>query len=393
MESLYAQAQKQDNAVVLIYIRPIIMTTNRYELTSISGWDGSRLYVDQQNEVYLYAPQVGAGRKNRDGSFTGMVMGRRNVRSGADEAVGLFGYSSGAQTIFLDADTGAAYFGINNEIILDPRPEYTSTIAGWGLGADKIESKGILNEQGKSYKVGLYTPNKIINDNGSLIFEHAFTSGNSIHPIAFGAEYDGNYAYITYDGHFYSNKGEIKGSKIVDSTLEGTTKIDAEIDSLFTIKKLEEKGYIKKNDNKNRILEILVPNEYLQQDENVIDVPLLGKVTAGTPIEAIETPDEYFSLPANLVTNKSEVFTLKVSGESMINVGIYDGDIIIVERKNTATNGETVVAMNEDNEATVKTFYKENGYFRLQPENDTMEPIILKEVTILGKVIGLYRKF
>ena len=76
----------------------------------------------------------------------------------------------------------------------------------------------------------------------------------------------------------------------------------------------------------------------------------------------------------------------------MINVGIYDGDILIVERKNTATNGETVVAMNEDNEATVKTFYKENGYFRLQPENDTMEPIILKEVTILGKVIGLYRK-
>ena len=77
----------------------------------------------------------------------------------------------------------------------------------------------------------------------------------------------------------------------------------------------------------------------------------------------------------------------------MINVGIYDGDILIVERKNTAHNGETVVAMNTDNEATVKTFYKENGYFRLQPENDTMEPIILKEVTILGKVIGLYRKF
>ena len=160
----------------------------------------------------------------------------------------------------------------------------------------------------------------------------------------------------------------------------------------FHLTKLEEKGYIKKNDNKNRTLEILVPNEYLQQDENVIDVPLLGKVTAGTPIEAIETPDEYFSLPANLVTNKSEVFTLKVSGESMINVGIYDGDILIVERRNTARNGETVVAMNADNEVTVKTFYKEDGYFRLQPENDTMDPIILKEVTILGKAIGLYRK-
>ena len=160
----------------------------------------------------------------------------------------------------------------------------------------------------------------------------------------------------------------------------------------FHLKKLEEKGYIKKGDNKNRTIEILVPNEYLEKNENVVDVPLLGKVTAGTPIEAIETPNEYFSLPANLITTKNEVFTLTVSGESMINVGIYDGDILIVERRNTARNGETVVAMNDNNEVTVKTFYKEDGYFRLQPENDTMEPIILKEVTILGKVIGLYRK-
>ena len=160
----------------------------------------------------------------------------------------------------------------------------------------------------------------------------------------------------------------------------------------FHLTKLEEKGYIKKDNSKNRTIEILVPNEYIEKEENVIDVPLLGKVTAGTPIEAIETPDEYFSLPANLINTKNEVFTLKVSGESMINVGIYDGDILIVERQNTARNGETVVAMNSDNEATVKTFYKENGYFRLQPENNTMEPIILKEVTILGKVIGLYRK-
>ena len=156
--------------------------------------------------------------------------------------------------------------------------------------------------------------------------------------------------------------------------------------------KLEEKGYIKKNDNKNRTIEILVPNEYLEKDENVVEVPLLGKVTAGSPIEAIETPDEYFALPANLITTKNDVFTLTVSGESMIKVGIYDGDILIVERRNTAKNGETVVAMNNDNEVTVKTFYKEDGYFRLQPENDTMNPIILKEVTILGKVIGLYRK-
>ena len=161
----------------------------------------------------------------------------------------------------------------------------------------------------------------------------------------------------------------------------------------FHLKKLEEKGYIKKDDNKNRTLEILVPNEYLQQDDSVVEVPLVGKVTAGTPIEAIERPEEYFSLPANLVANKNEVFTLTVSGESMINVGIYDGDILIVEKRNTARNGETVVAMNENNEATVKTFYKEDGYYRLQPENDTMEPIILKECTILGKAVGLYRKF
>ena len=161
----------------------------------------------------------------------------------------------------------------------------------------------------------------------------------------------------------------------------------------FHLTKLEEKGYIKKGDNKNRTFEILVPNEYVEDKNNVVNVPLLGKVTAGTPIEAIETPDEYISIPAALIGNKKEVFSLRVSGESMINVGIYDGDILLVERKNTAINGETVVAMNDNNEVTVKTFYKEKDHFRLQPENDTMEPIILKEVTILGKAIGLYRTF
>ena len=138
---------------------------------------------------------------------------------------------------------------------------------------------------------------------------------------------------------------------------------------------------------------MLVDNEYMDKDDNVVKVPLLGKVTAGTPIEAIERPDETFALPTELFGNKKEIFTLKVSGESMINVGIYDGDILIVERQSTAKNGDTVVAMNNNNEATVKTFYKENGHFRLQPENDTMDPIILDEVTILGKVVGLYRKF
>lgn len=162
--------------------------------------------------------------------------------------------------------------------------------------------------------------------------------------------------------------------------------------TFFHLKKLEDKGYIKKDNSKNRTIEVLVPNEYLMKEENVVEVPLLGKVTAGIPIEAIETPDEYFPLPANLINSKNEVFTLKVSGESMINVGIYDGDILIVERKNTANNGDTVVAMNNENEVTVKTFYKEKDHIRLQPENDTMEPFIFNNVFILGKAIGLYRK-
>lgn len=161
----------------------------------------------------------------------------------------------------------------------------------------------------------------------------------------------------------------------------------------FHLTQLEQKGYIKKSNAKNRTIELLVPNELAQTDDDVVNVPLVGKVTAGTPIEAIEMPNEFFSLPADLIPAGEEVFTLKVSGESMINVGIYDGDILIVQKQNVARNGDTVVAMNDDGEATVKTFYKEKGHFRLQPENDTMAPIILDNVTILGKAIGLYRKF
>ena len=153
---------------------------------------------------------------------------------------------------------------------------------------------------------------------------------------------------------------------------------------------LEEKGYIKKGDSKNRTIELLVDNEY--KEKEIVDVPLLGKVTAGSPIEAIEMPDEYYSLPAYLIPPKKEVFTLRVQGTSMINAGIHDGDIVIVQKESTARNGEIVVAMTEDNEVTLKTFYKEDGYFRLQPENDTMQPIILDKVYIIGKAIGLYRK-
>jgi len=155
---------------------------------------------------------------------------------------------------------------------------------------------------------------------------------------------------------------------------------------------LENKGFIKKQNSKNRAIELLVENEFEKKDDATVNVPLLGKITAGSPIEAIENPDEYFALPAFLIPKNKEVFTLNVSGCSMINAGILDGDIVIVEKRNTARNGEIVVAMTEDNEVTLKTYYKENGYFRLQPENDTMEPIILNNVIILGKAIGLYRK-
>ncbi len=159
------------------------------------------------------------------------------------------------------------------------------------------------------------------------------------------------------------------------------------------LKNLENLGYIKTTSNKFRTIEILCENEYLPVNEDVIKVPLLGKVTAGNPITAIEQPNEFFKIPASLVPAAATIFTLHVSGESMINAGIYDGDYVIVERQSTARNGDIVVAMTMEGEATIKTFYKENGHIRLQPENDTMDPIILDNCVILGKAIGLYRKF
>lgn len=158
------------------------------------------------------------------------------------------------------------------------------------------------------------------------------------------------------------------------------------------LKKLEDAGCIRKTNSKFRTIEIVGDNEYAKKEEELVKVPLLGTISCGNPIEAIENPNEYFSLPAYLIPKQKEVFTLKVSGESMINAGIFDGDIVIVERCNTARNGEIVVAMTDENEVTLKTFYKENGHFRLQPENDTMAPFIFDNVTILGKAIGLYRK-
>ena len=156
------------------------------------------------------------------------------------------------------------------------------------------------------------------------------------------------------------------------------------------IKKLVQKGYLKTTKSKFRTIEVVGNNEYNMPD-NLVRVPMLGKVTAGSPIEAIEKPDEFFDLPVSLVPKEEKVFVLEVSGESMINKGIYDGDVVIVQEQKNARNGDIVVAMNDNDEVTLKTFYKEKDHIRLQPENDTMAPIILPNCTILGKAIGLYR--
>lgn len=152
---------------------------------------------------------------------------------------------------------------------------------------------------------------------------------------------------------------------------------------------LEKNGYIRRDPTKPRAIEILDENFYNTRCE-VATVPVVGRVAAGEPILAVENVDSYFPIPTDMLSNK-ETFILVVKGESMINMGIFDGDYIVVEQCNTANNGDVVVALVDDS-ATVKRFYKENGHYRLQPENDYMEPIIVNQVEILGKVTGLYRK-
>lgn len=157
------------------------------------------------------------------------------------------------------------------------------------------------------------------------------------------------------------------------------------------LKNLENKNYLKTTNNKFRSIELLVDNEYIEKNDEIVKVPLLGKITAGNPILAIEQPDEYFEVPTALIPKNGECFVLHVSGTSMINKGIYDNDYVIIKRQTAANNGDIVVAMTEDNEVTLKTFYKEKDHIRLQPENDTMAPLIFDNITILGKAIGLYR--
>ncbi|MDQ0216962.1 transcriptional repressor LexA [Peribacillus cavernae] len=159
------------------------------------------------------------------------------------------------------------------------------------------------------------------------------------------------------------------------------------------LSRLESKGLIRRDPTKPRAIEVLELEETNNIPKNgVINVPLLGKVTAGLPITAIENIEEYFPLPENMAPQDEQVFMLEIMGESMIEAGILNGDFVIVKQQNTANNSDIVVAMTEDNEATVKRFFKEKDFIRLQPENSNMDPIILSNVSILGKVIGLYRQ-
>jgi len=154
------------------------------------------------------------------------------------------------------------------------------------------------------------------------------------------------------------------------------------------LERLEKKGVIRRDPTKPRAIEILEDTTFISKKE-LVNVPIVGKVTAGQPILAVENIEDTFPLPVEYVHN-SKVFMLNVVGESMINAGILDGDRVIVRQQNYASNGDIVVALLDD-EATVKRFYKEKDHIRLQPENPYMDPIIVHEVKILGKVIGLFR--
>ena len=166
--------------------------------------------------------------------------------------------------------------------------------------------------------------------------------------------------------------------------LKSTSSVHSHLESL------EKNGYIRRDPTKPRTIEILDDDFALTRRE-LVNVPVIGTVAAGVPILAEQNIEDYLPIPAEILPNK-EVFMLKVKGNSMIEAGIYNGDKVIVAKQPNAENGDKVVALVDDS-ATVKTFYKENGHFRLQPENDAFEPIIVDEVVVLGKVISLIRNF
>ena len=166
--------------------------------------------------------------------------------------------------------------------------------------------------------------------------------------------------------------------------LKSTSSVHAHLETL------EKNGYIRRDPTKPRAIEIVDENFNLTRRE-MVNVPIVGKVAAGEPILAVENIENYFPIPTEFMPNEP-TFILQVQGESMINAGILDGDYVLVQQQPTANDGDMVVALVDDS-ATVKTFYKENGYYRLQPENDFMDPIIVSEVMIMGKVIGTFRFF
>ena len=168
--------------------------------------------------------------------------------------------------------------------------------------------------------------------------------------------------------------------------LKSTSSVHAQLSSL------EAKGYIRRDLTKSRSIEIIDDDISLTKRE-LVNIPIVGTVSCGQPILAEQNIEDYFPVPPEYIHNtNNQTFMLRVKGDSMINVGIYEKDLVIVEQCSSARNGEIVVALIEDS-ATVKTFYKENGYIRLQPENDYMDPILVEHCEILGRVIGLFRNF
>lgn len=155
------------------------------------------------------------------------------------------------------------------------------------------------------------------------------------------------------------------------------------------LKRLEKKGLLRRDPTKPRALEITDPE---CPKKEMLHIPIIGRVTAGIPILATENIEDSFPVPADYIKHNQELFMLKVVGDSMINAGINDGDLAIIEKNQVAINGDIVVAL-IDNDATIKTFYKESDHIRLQPENDTLSPIIVKECSILGKLVGLFRAY
>ena len=166
--------------------------------------------------------------------------------------------------------------------------------------------------------------------------------------------------------------------------LRSTSSVHAHLETL------EKNGYIRRDPTKPRAIEIIDDSFNLTRRE-LVNVPIIGSVAAGQPLLAVESVESYFPIPSEYMPNE-ETFMLNVKGDSMINIGIYNGDKVLVQQQSTANNGDVVVALVEDS-ATVKTFYKEEGHYRLQPENDYMDPIIVEKVEILGKVIGLFRMY